>query len=55
MQRISTKTGPLHLLGGLRQVEVHFAPRIAPEEYLHLSREDFLEFVRAKIIAARDH
>ncbi len=54
MELISTKAGPLHLFSGLRKVEVHFAPSVEPDEYLHLSREDFLEFVRNKIAAARE-
>ncbi|HVU07698.1 MAG TPA: lysophospholipid acyltransferase family protein [Verrucomicrobiae bacterium] len=52
MQQVSTKNGRLNLLGGLRKVEVHFGEPIAPENYLSLSREEFLEFVRHRIKAA---
>lgn len=53
MQLISTKTGPLHLLGGLRKVEVHFGTAIKPEDYRSQSREEFLEFIRSRIAAAK--
>ena len=55
MQLISTKTGPLHLFGGLRKVEVHFGPPIPPEQYLTLPREEFCEFIRQRIAATRTH
>ena len=53
MQLISTKTGRFHPLRGLRKVEVHFGEPIAPEVYLPMAREEFLEFVRRNILAAR--
>ena len=52
MQLISTKTGSFHPLRGLRKVEVHFGELIAPETYLPMPREEFLELVRQKISAA---
>jgi 1-acyl-sn-glycerol-3-phosphate acyltransferase len=54
MQLISTKTGPVHPLAGWRKVEVHFGPAIPPEDYLNLPREEFVEFVRTKIAAAKN-
>ena len=53
MQFVSTKTGRFHPLGGLRKIEVHFGEPIAPEKYLSLLREEFLEFVRQSITTAR--
>ena len=53
MQLISTKTGRFHPLRGLRKVEVHFGQPIAPETYLPMPREEFLEFLRQSIITAR--
>ena len=53
MQLISTKNGPFHPLRGLRKVEVHFGEAIQPETYLSMPREEFLEFVRKSIAAAR--
>ena len=53
MQLVSTKTGKLHLLGGLRKVEIHFGDAIAPENHLSIAREEFPEFIRQKILAAR--
>lgn len=53
MQLISTKHGPLHLFRGLRKVEVHFGAPIAPETYLPMPREEFLEFIRRSIAAAK--
>ena len=53
MHCVSTKTGPLHLVSGLRKVEMHFGDVIAPENYLLFSREEITEFVRRKILAAR--
>jgi 1-acyl-sn-glycerol-3-phosphate acyltransferase len=53
MQFVSTKTGRFHPLGGLRKIEVHFGEPIAPEKYLGLPREEFLEFVRQSITTAR--
>jgi 1-acyl-sn-glycerol-3-phosphate acyltransferase len=53
MQLVSTKTGHFHPIGGLRKVEVHFGDAIAPEDYLPLARNEFTEFVRRKIMAAR--
>jgi 1-acyl-sn-glycerol-3-phosphate acyltransferase len=54
MQLISTKNGPFHLFRGLCKVEVHFGEPIAPETYIAMPREEFLEFVRRKIAAAKD-
>lgn len=54
MQLISTKTGPVHPLAGWRKVEVHFGSPIPPEEFLNLPREEFVEFVRTKIAAAKN-
>jgi len=53
MQLISTKTGRFHPFRGLRKVEVHFGEAIPSETYLRMSREEFLEFVRQKIAAAK--
>ncbi len=53
MQLISTKNGPFHLFRGLRKVEVHFGEPIAPETHLSMPREEFLEFVRRSIAAAK--
>ena len=53
MQLVSTKTGGFHPFRGWRKVEVHFGAPIPAEHYLHLPREDFTEFVRHKIAAAR--
>ncbi len=53
MQFVSTKTGPLHPISGLRKVEVHFGEPIFPDDYLHLSRDEFTEFVRRKIMSSR--
>jgi 1-acyl-sn-glycerol-3-phosphate acyltransferase len=54
MQLISTKTGKFHPFAGWRKVEVHFGAAIPPEKYLDLPREDFPEFVRQKIAAAKE-
>ena len=53
MQLVSTKTGGFHPLAGFRKVEVHFGEPIAPEKYLAMPREEFLEFLRRKIAAAK--
>lgn len=53
MQFLSTKTGRFHPIGGLKKIEVHFGDPVAPEDYLHLSREEFTEFIREKISALR--
>lgn len=53
MQNISTKNGPCHPISGLRKVEVFFGEEIAPENYLHLPREEFLELVRRSIRGAQ--
>lgn len=53
MQLVSTKHGRFHPFGGFRKVEVHFGEPIAPEKYLALSREEFLEFARQKIAATK--
>jgi 1-acyl-sn-glycerol-3-phosphate acyltransferase len=53
MQLVSTKNGKFHPITGLRKVEVHFGEPIAPEKYLALPREEFLEFVRRSITTAR--
>jgi len=50
---VSTKTGRFHPIRGWRKVEVHFGEPIAPEKYLAMPREEFLEFVRRSIAAAR--
>ena len=50
MQLVSTKTGSFHPLGGLRKVEIHFGEPVLPENYLRLSRDEFTEFVRRKIV-----
>lgn len=54
MQFVSTKTGRFHPVGGLRKIETYFGEPIPPENYLHLSREEFTEFVRRKISEARN-
>jgi 1-acyl-sn-glycerol-3-phosphate acyltransferase len=53
MQCVSTKNGKFHPLDGLRKIEVHYGEPIAPEKYLCLPREEFLEFVRQSITTAR--
>ncbi|MFO1487272.1 MAG: lysophospholipid acyltransferase family protein [Verrucomicrobiota bacterium] len=53
MQLVSTKTGPFQPLRGFRKVEVHFGEPIAPETYLPMEREAFVEFIRQKIAGAR--
>jgi 1-acyl-sn-glycerol-3-phosphate acyltransferase len=53
MQLISTKTGRFRPFRGLRKVEVHFGETIAPEVYLAMPREEFLEFIRKRIAAAQ--
>jgi 1-acyl-sn-glycerol-3-phosphate acyltransferase len=53
MQLVSTKTGKFQPLQGWRKVEVHFGAAIPPEKYLSLPREEFVEFVRHRILAAR--
>jgi len=53
MQLVSTKTGRFHPIRGWRKVEVHFGAAIPPEKYLNLPREEFVEFVRQSIMAAR--
>lgn len=53
MQLVSTKNGGFHPIQGWRKVEVHFGAAIAPEKYLALPREDFLEFVRIQIVGAK--
>lgn len=53
MQLVSTKTGRFHLLGGWRKVEIHIGDPIAPEQYLAMPREQFLEFIRQRILGAK--
>jgi 1-acyl-sn-glycerol-3-phosphate acyltransferase len=53
MQLISTKTGSFHPFRGIRKVEVQFGKPIAPENYLALPREEFVEFIRLKIADAK--
>lgn len=53
MQLVSTKNGKFHPIQGWRKVEVHFGAAIPPEKYITMPREEFLEFVRAKIAAAK--
>jgi len=53
MQRVSTKHGRFHPLSGLRQIEVYFGEPIKPQEYVPLTRDEFTEFVQAKIAAQR--
>jgi 1-acyl-sn-glycerol-3-phosphate acyltransferase len=54
MQLVSTKMGRFHLFGGWRKVEIHVGEPIAPEAYLNMPREEFLEFIRQRIRAAKD-
>jgi 1-acyl-sn-glycerol-3-phosphate acyltransferase len=53
MQLVSTKTGRFHPIQGFRKVEVHLGEPIPPEQYLALPREEFLAFVRGRIVAAK--
>jgi len=53
MQLVSTKKGKFHPIAGLRKVEIHFGEAIAPEDYLHLSRDEFTEMIRNKISGLR--
>ncbi|MEJ0089769.1 MAG: lysophospholipid acyltransferase family protein [Limisphaerales bacterium] len=53
MQLVSTKTGGFHPIAGFRKVEVHFGEPIPSEKYLAMPREEFLEFIREKITAAK--
>lgn len=55
MQLVSTKNGRFHPIQGWRKVEVHIGEAIPPQEYLALPREEFCEFVRARIAATRTH
>lgn len=54
MQLISTKTGRFHPFAGWRKVKVHFGAAIEAEKYLTMPREEFIEFVRQQIVAAKD-
>jgi len=54
MQLISTKAGKFHPFAGWRKVVVNFGPVIPPENYLGLPREEFPEFVRQQIAAAKE-
>ncbi len=54
MQLISTKTGRFHPVRGFRKVEVHIGLPIAPDKYLNMPREEFLEFIRQQILAAKE-
>ena len=51
MQRLSTKLGKFHPVGGLRKVEFHFGDAVTPENYLRVPREEFPALIRQKIIA----
>ena len=53
MQLISTKTGRFHPFTGLRKVEVHYGEPIPPETYLPMPREEFLKFIRQRIMTAK--
>ena len=53
MQLVSTKKGRFHPVAGLRKVEVHIGEPIAPERFLMLPRDEFLEFVRQSIASAQ--
>jgi 1-acyl-sn-glycerol-3-phosphate acyltransferase len=53
MQLVSTKTGSFHPISGLRKVEVHFGEPIEAQNYLTLSREEFVEFVRENIAGTK--
>ena len=53
MQLVSTKHGKFHPVAGCRKVEVHFGEPIAPETYLPMEREEFVEFIRLKIAGAK--
>lgn len=53
MELVSTKGGQFHLFGGLSKIEVHFGEAIAPEQYLDLPREEFLNFLRSTIAETR--
>ncbi len=54
MQLISTKSGRFHPIRGFRKVEVHLGQPIAPDTYLNMPREEFLEFIRQQILAAKE-
>jgi 1-acyl-sn-glycerol-3-phosphate acyltransferase len=54
MQLLSTKKGRFHPIRGFRKVEVHIGQPILPEKYLPLPREEFLEFIRQSILAAKE-
>jgi 1-acyl-sn-glycerol-3-phosphate acyltransferase len=51
MQLVSTKKGRFHPIAGFQKVEVHFGEPIEAENYLSLERDEFMEFIREKIIA----
>jgi 1-acyl-sn-glycerol-3-phosphate acyltransferase len=53
MQLLSTKKGRFHPIRGFRKVELHIGQPILPDKYLSLPREEFLEFIRQSILAAR--
>jgi 1-acyl-sn-glycerol-3-phosphate acyltransferase len=53
MQLVSTKTGRFHPIAGLLKVEVHFGEPVEPGVYLPMPREEFMEFIRQRIMAAQ--
>jgi 1-acyl-sn-glycerol-3-phosphate acyltransferase len=53
MHLVSTKHGGFHPVAGFRKVEVHFGEPIPTGKYLAMPREEFLEFVRQRIAAAK--
>jgi 1-acyl-sn-glycerol-3-phosphate acyltransferase len=53
MQLFSTKGGRVHAFSSLRKVEVHFGEPIAPEQYLKMPRDEFLDFVLRSIVSAQ--
>ncbi|MGD1088009.1 MAG: lysophospholipid acyltransferase family protein [Verrucomicrobiota bacterium] len=53
MQLVSTKTGRFHPIAGLQKVEVYFGEPVEPGVYLPMPREEFMEFIRQRIMAAQ--
>lgn len=49
MARLSSKHGGVHILGGLRQIEVEFGEPFEPAEYAGLRREAFMEDLRRRM------
>lgn len=49
MRLVSSKTGGVHPIGGIRKIEVQFGEPFAPEEFLPMRRESFMEELRKRM------